>query len=198
MHLVWILVSGYSVNSTLTFCSCYKLHLIRIFIHKTVDHIDLLQSQLHWVKVLWPTWDICWPELLKWNQQHFNEHELKVWNDVSDYKYSMWLLPVHQPCLVLIDASLYGTTHFVTMVLADVNPLRSGNRAVGCARIYVCSMVNHCVYMREKMKNLYEWSHYTASPPNMELTNLIRYSCFDFHHQPLNTKSRKWKIIRKH
>ena len=37
--------------------------MIRIFVHKAVNHINLLQSQLHWVKVLWSTWNIGWPEL---------------------------------------------------------------------------------------------------------------------------------------
>jgi hypothetical protein len=61
-------------------------------------------------------------------------------------------LPVRQPCLALADASLCGTRHFVTMALADVDPLRNGSRAAGCARIYVSSMVNHCVCMKQKKK----------------------------------------------
>jgi len=36
------------------------------------------------------------------------------------------------------------------MVPADVNPLRSENHAAGCARIFVCSTVNHYVYMKKK------------------------------------------------
>jgi len=58
-------------------------------------------------------------------------------------------LPVHQPCLALTDASLYATRHFVTTALADVGPLRSENRAAGCARTCVCSTVNHYVYMKK-------------------------------------------------
>jgi hypothetical protein len=35
------------------------------------------------------------------------------------------------------------------MVLADVDPLRSENHAAGCARIFVCSTVDHYVYMKK-------------------------------------------------
>jgi len=46
-HLVSILDGSLAVNPNLTLCTCNKLHLVRIFIHKTVNHINLLQSQLH-------------------------------------------------------------------------------------------------------------------------------------------------------
>ena len=46
-HLVSVLDGSLAVNYILTLCTCNKLHVIRIFIHKTVNHINLLQSQLH-------------------------------------------------------------------------------------------------------------------------------------------------------
>jgi hypothetical protein len=109
------------------------------------------------------------------------------------------ILPVHQPCLVLIDASLYGTRHFVTMVLADVDPLRNGNHAVGCARICVCSMVNRCVCVKENRKNLREQKSFYSF---IKLGVYKLYGLFLFslnaYCQPPNSESWNWNIIREH